>query len=54
MNEAEVRKIVNEKISVVLERLDSALYDAQGLPTELAIDVLRAYVDRIYKEINNG
>lgn len=53
MNEAEVRKVVNEKISEVLEGLYDALYEAQR-HTGIEFEVLRANIEEIAKEINNG
>ena len=53
MDEAEVRRIVNEKITKVLERLYDALYEAQGHPG-IEFEVLRANIEEIAKEINNG
>lgn len=51
MNEAEVRRIVNEKITKVLERLYDALYEAQGHPG-IEFEVLRANLEEIAKVIN--
>lgn len=55
MNEAEVRRIVNEKISEVLEEIYDALRYAVGLnDTEIRLKVLRDNIDEINKRINNG
>ena len=55
MNEAEVRRIVNEKISEVLEGLYGALYYASAqVDLELRYKVLRENIEEIAKEINNG
>lgn len=53
MNEAEVRRFVNKKITLVLERLYNALYEAQRHPG-IEFEVLRANIEEIAKEINNG
>lgn len=53
MNEAEVRRIINKKITIVLERLYGALYEAQRYPG-IEFEVLRANIEEIAKEINNG
>lgn len=53
MNEVEVRRIVNAKITKVLERLYDALYEAQRHPG-IEFEVLRANIEEIAKEINNG
>lgn len=52
MNEAEVRRIVNGKINIVLDRLYDAMYDAQG-HQEVAFEVLRATVEKTAGEIQN-
>lgn len=55
MNEAEVRKIVNEKISEVLEGLYDALYYASAqVDPEMGFEVLRENIEEINKRINNG
>lgn len=53
MNEAEVRRIVNEKISEVLERLYDALYyaSAQAQP-EMGFEVLKESIEEINRSIN--
>lgn len=53
MNEAEVRRFVNKKITIVLERLYNALYEEQRHPG-IEFEVLRANIEEIAKEINNG
>ena len=54
MNEAEVRRIVNEKISEVLERLYDALYYAQWQQSGNEFEFLREAIEKINKEIKNG
>lgn len=55
MNEAEVKRIVNEKISEVLEGLYDALHDAQGqLDYNMAFDILKEDIEQINKRVNNG
>ena len=54
MNDAEVRKIVNEGISKVLERLYDALYYAQWQQSGNEFEFLREAIEEINKEINNG
>lgn len=55
MNEAEVRRIVNEKISEVLEGLYDALYYASAqVDPEMGFEVLRENIEEINKRINNG
>lgn len=54
MNEAEVRRIVNEKITKVLERLYDALYYAQWQQSGNEFEFLREAIGEINKEINNG
>ena len=54
MSEAEVRRIVNKKISEVLERLYDALYYAHWQQSGNEFEVLRANIEEIAKEINNG
>jgi hypothetical protein len=54
MNEAEVRRIVNEKISEVLEELYDALYYAQWQQSGNEFEFLREAVEEINKRINNG
>lgn len=54
MNEAEVRKIVNESISKVLERLYDALYYAQWQQSGNEFEFLREAIEEVNKEINNG
>lgn len=51
--EAEVRRIVNEKINKVLDGLYNALYNSQGHP-EIEFEVLKAEIEGMDKEINNG
>ena len=55
MNEAEVRRIVNEKISEVLEEVYDALRYASGqVDSDIRLKVLRDNIDEINKRINNG
>lgn len=54
MNEAEVKRIVNKKITKVLERLYDALYYAQWQQSGNEFEFLRANIEEIAKEINNG
>lgn len=54
MNEAEVRKIVNESISKVLERLYDALYYAHWQQSGNEFEFLKEAIEEIAKEINNG
>lgn len=54
MNEAEVRRIINEGISKVLERLYDALYYAQWQQSGNEFEFLREALEEINKEINNG
>lgn len=58
MNEAEVRRIVNEKISEVLEGIYDALYYASALvDQDIRFKVLRDNIEEINKRItgdNNG
>ena len=53
MNEAEVRRIINEKISKVLERLYDALYYAQWQQSGNEFEFLREEIEELNKEINN-
>lgn len=54
MNEAEVRRIVNKKITIVLERLYDALYEAQWQQSGNEFEFLREAIEEVNKEINNG
>ena len=54
MNEAEVRRIVNAKITKVLERLYDALYYAHWQQSGNEFEFLREAIEEINKEINNG
>ena len=55
MDEAEVRKIVNEKISEVLEAVYDALYYASAIvDTDIRFKVLRDNIDEINRRINYG
>lgn len=55
MNEAEVRRIVNEKISEVLEEVYDALYYASALvDQDIRFKVLRDNIEEINRRINNG
>lgn len=53
MNEAEEGRVVNGEINKVLDRLYDALYEEQGHPG-IEFEVLRANIEEIAKEINNG
>lgn len=52
MNEAEVRRLVNEKINKVLDGLYNALYNPQGQP-EIEFEVLKAEIEEMDKGVNN-
>lgn len=53
MNEAEVRRIVNEKISEVLEELYDALnYASAQVDPDLRFKVLRENIEEINRRIN--
>ncbi len=53
--EAEVRRIVNEKISEVLEGIYDALrYASAIVDTDIRFKVLRDNIDEINRRINNG
>lgn len=58
MNEAEVRRIVNEKISEVLEGVyDALMYASALVDQDIRFKVLRDNIDEINKRItgeNNG
>lgn len=55
MNEAEVRRIVNEKISEVLEEVYDALYYASALvDQDIRFKALRDNIENINRRINNG
>lgn len=54
MNEAEVKRIVNKEITIVLERLYDALYYAQWQQSGNEFEFLREAIEEINKEINNG
>lgn len=54
MNESEVRRIVNEGISKVLERLYDALYYAQWQQSGNEFEFLKEAIEEKNKEINNG
>ena len=55
MNEAEVRRIVNVKISEVLEGIYDALrYASAIVDTDIRFKVLRDNIDEINRRINNG
>lgn len=51
--EAEVRRIVNEKINAVLDGLYNVLYNSQGHP-EIEFEVLKAEIEAMDKGVNNG
>lgn len=53
--ETEVRRIVDEKISEVLEGVYDALYYASALvDQDIRFKVLRDNIDEINRRINNG
>lgn len=55
MNEAEVRRIVNEKITEVLEGVYEALYYASALvDQDIRFKVLRDNIEEINRRVNNG
>lgn len=55
MYEAEVKRIVNEKISEVLEGIYDALrYASAIVDTDIRFKVLRDNIDEINRRINNG
>lgn len=55
MNEAEVRRIVNEKISEVLEGVyDALMYASAIVDQDIRFKVLRDNIDEINRRINNG
>lgn len=54
MNEAEVRRIVNEKISEVLEGVYEAIYYASGQrDLDIRLKVLRDRIDEINRRVTN-
>lgn len=55
MNEAEVRRIVNAKISEVLEGVYEAIfYASKQVDPDIRLKVLRDNIDEINRRINNG